>query len=749
MTWNWEKICPFMCKSLLPSIDTTLQMIKQYRLPLLFLCLLHLAAAPAQADVRVPGFYTNHMVLQRDVPIRLRGWAKPGEQVDIQLGDVSVSVKADASGVWRAILPEQEANSTGQTLVFKSSNTIVLKDILVGEVWLCSGQSNMEWTVAASQRSEEEIEAANHPLIRHIKVPRRPSNDPMDDIEANWEVCTPETVGRFTACGYFMARHLQSELNVPIGLINSSWGGTRVEPWTPTVGFESIAALDSIHSSVTQRTPGTPSYQSTLEEYIKNTGRWLEKAEVALKNHTAIEESPGFPEALKPFESHQDPTMLYNGMIHALVGYPIRGAIWYQGESNHTEGMLYYEKKKALIGGWRQLWGLGDFPFYYVQIAPFQYGNENPSILPEFWESQEAVEQLSNTAMVVINDIATLQDIHPPNKQDVGKRLAFLALKRTYGFEDLVAERPIMKSYELDSGKLSITFQNTGGGLKTRDGAQPNSFELVGIGSRGYHPAEATISGDTIVLSSEAVSEPVAFRFAWNKLSEPNLMGATGLPVGAFRGGKELGFLEMINIEQEYRLVYDLDLSTLGSQIRYQVDDSNSISEFDRVGYLIEFDSQERGQQKLFVSMNAFTTDAKKIGIPTAEGGVSFQQMVKDVTVFSNVSGLVMDSEFPEATLEFWPNNYATDNEMGIPAASGSLYDFGDKPVPPFDGYGSMQVHIPSVRQTLFSINHWGVGEAADLGIGNSPGQHPDWTFSSNAKEYRKKRLRIYVRETN
>ena len=291
--------------------------------------------------------------------------------------------------------------------------------------------------------------------------------------------------------------------------------------------------------------------------------------------------------------------MLYNGMIHALVGFPIRGAIWYQGESNHVEGMTYFEKKKALINGWRSLWQQGEFPFYYVQIAPYQYGSENPEILAEFWEAQAAVDSISNTGMVVINDIATLNDIHPPNKQDVGLRLANLALKHDYGMDEVIAHSPELDSLEPLDGKLKIAFKNTGGGLKTRDGQPPTHFEIIGKGS-DFQPASATIDGDTITLSSAKVKHPTAFRFAWHKLAEPNLVGGTGLPVGAVRGGKVPVFLDTVPTADEYTLIYELDLKNAKRTIEYDVDRSADAGKFDRIGYLLELDSADSWASECF-----------------------------------------------------------------------------------------------------------------------------------------------------
>lgn len=704
------------------------------------------ASAPALGDVRLPSVFSDHMVLQQQKPIRVWGWADAGETVQVSAGAQSVTTQANSDGRWQIELPPMKANKTPMALTVKGNNTLIIQDILVGEVWLCSGQSNMEWPVAASTNAEQEIASAKHPLIRHIKVPLVQSTVPLDDFKSSWQVCSPETAGGFTACGYFMARKLQEELDVPIGLVNSSWGGTRVEPWTPPIGFQRVEALQDIYRSVIGRTPGTPEYRAKLSGTIQSLEQWLAQAKSGIDSKTSVTPSPAFPSELLPFTSNQDPTMLYNGMIHALVGFPIRGAIWYQGESNHGEGMLYLEKKRALIGGWRELWKQGDFPFYYVQIAPYQYGSEDPTILAKFWEAQQAVQSIPKTGMVVINDIATLNDIHPPNKQDVGLRLALLALKNDYGKADLVANSPEFQSLEVLDDRLKIQFKYTGGGLKTRDGKPPSHFEVIGVGSNGFRPATAAIQGDTVTLTAPDVPSPQAFRFAWNMLAEPNLAGGTGLPVGAFRGGEVPDFMSSLPIAKEYKLVYELDLSRLNADIQYVVDHSDSFPNFDRIAYLVELTTTSGEEKKVFVSMDAFTNDPKKIGIPTAASKARFQMPVQNMDVFSNVSGLSTGTKIKEGNIEFWPDNYGVVNGGKVAGASDTVYDWGDETAPPVDGYGSMQVHNHGAGQTVFAINHWRAGSGAELGIGNSPGQTRDWTFTSNAASYSSSRLRVFVR---
>jgi sialate O-acetylesterase len=708
---------------------------------------LSLIASNASAEVKLPALFTDHMVVQRDQPLKIWGWADPSESVVVSIGNSKATAVADAAGKWHLELPPMPANKSPSSLIIQGSNRIEIKDVLVGEVWVCSGQSNMEWSVAASMNPHEEIAAANHPLIRHIKVPLVPSMIPLENFQSSWQVCSPNTAAGFTAVGYYMARELSVKLDIPVGLINSSWGGTRVEPWIPPVGFQRVEALGNIYQSVVGRTPGSAPYAKRLDEHIKSLEDWLVKAKTYKERREVLAPNPSFPAELSPYASNQDPTMLYNGMIHSIVGFPIRGAIWYQGESNHDEGMLYLEKKKALIQGWRELWGQGDFPFYYVQIAPFRYGDKDPTTLAKFWEAQAAVQSaVPKTAMVVINDIATVNDIHPPNKQEVGRRLALLALANDYGMQDVAARSPELVSMELMGKQLKLSFKNTAGGMKTRDGKPPTHFEVIGVGSSGYRPAVAQIQGDSLILSCAEVPEPTAMRFAWDMLAEPNLCGMTGLPVGAFRSGKEPEFLDSVPGSSEYRLVYDLDLGKLSSDIRYDVDNSASAGSFERVAYLLELSGPQGQEQRVFVSMKAFTKDPKKIGIPTMASKARFQIPVEDLDIYSNVVGLSVGKGIGTGNIEFWPDNYGQKNGVSVSGASDSIYDFGDQLAPPEDGYGSMQVHHGGAKQTVFAINQWKAGNRADIGIGNSEGDTRDWTFTGSAERYSTKRLRVYVK---
>lgn len=457
--------------------------------------LVSLAALVCVAEVKLPSVIGDNMVLQRDKPLPIWGWDEPGTEVTVSIGDAQGTAKADEEGRWLVKLPAMDAGGP-HTLKIDGSSDVAVKNILIGEVWLCSGQSNMEWTVSSSNNPQEEIAAADHPRIRHIKIPHVPAAEPQSDVPSEgWKICTPQTVGSFTAVGYFFGRHLEQELDVPIGLIGSNWGGTRIEPWTPPVGFKEVKV-----AGVSDKLDSFPA-----------------------KNGDKI--------------NHQSPLALYNGMIHPLLPYAIRGAIWYQGESNNGEGMLYHEKMKALIAGWRSVWNDKDLPFYFVQLAPYNYGGD-PTRLAGIWEAQTATLAVPNTGMAVTVDIGNAKDIHPRNKQDVGKRLALWALAKTYGHDELVYSGPLYKTAKVEGDKIRVAFDHVGDGLVSRDGEALSNFTIAGKNGE-FVEAKAEIDGDTVIVSAESVNDPVAVRFGWHQSAEPNLSNKEGLPASPFRTDKD------------------------------------------------------------------------------------------------------------------------------------------------------------------------------------------------------------------
>ena len=705
-------------------------------------------AIPLRADVRLPHVLGSHMVLQRGRELPFWGWADPGERVSVQVGDgQAVTAEAGQDGRWRLALPPMEAGGPF-TVSVAGNNRVVLEDVLVGEVWVCSGQSNMQWTVQSSLNFEEEKAAAQFPHIRHLTIPRIPANLPVEDRDASWAVCSPETVAGFSACAYFFGRELHRELDVPVGVINSSWGGTRIEPWTPPAGFAAVPALADIHRQVMLTDPASQVYKDRLKEFLAQTEQWLAKAGDAMAAETVLEASPTYPAELRPLTHHQNPTTLYNGMIHHLVPVAIQGAIWYQGESNHGEGKLYTEKMKALIGGWREVWGQGDFPFLYVQIAPYHYGSENPYTLAAFWEAQADALSVPGTGMVVTNDIGNVKDIHPKNKQEVGRRLALLALNGTYGRTDVVASGPVFRSMAIEGDTIRLAFDHVGGGLASRDDQPLSWFQIIGR-ETDFEEAAAVVDGETVVVSAPNVKEPVAVRFAWHKLAEPNLMNKAGLPARPFRAGEvpERDWLALkVPEAKAYSLVYDVDLAEADKEIAYDVDNRTKISgPFDRIAYFLELQKPEGPTQYAYVSMDAFTDDLAKVGVPTLGTKARFQQKVTGMNVVSNVAGIVTGNGLTGGNIEFWPHNYGPPNSAAVPNASAAVWDFGDQPSDPVDGYGCMQVHNHEAKQTIFAFNNWKAKQNANIGIGNSEGKTRDWTFVGNGHTYTVKRLRVLV----
>ena len=507
------------------------------------------------AEVRLPSVIGSSMVVQRDRAVPIWGWADAGEQVTLVLRDSAEAVeqvrtRADRDGNWRVELAPRPAGGPYSLAI----NERELTGVMYGEVWLCSGQSNMEWPVMAADAAEMEIAAASYPGIRLFHVPRVAAGSPLPDTAAQWQTSSPQTIATFSAVCYYFGRELHAALEVPVGLISAAWGGTRIEPWTPLAGFRSVDGLGGLADSAVA---ADASYREQLPATLQALEAWLADTRAALQSGGPI---LPMPESAHPLANEEQPTALYNGMIHPLVPYAIRGAVWYQGEANVGDGMSYRDKMEALIGGWREVWGQGDFPFFYAQLAPYDYtfrsmlvsslgvdvspeywhalasrfGYElDPYRLPEIWEAQTAALSIPNTGMAVTNDIGNVADIHPTNKQEVGRRLSLWALARTYGQSELTHAGPSYRSMELRDGAIVLHFDDAEG-LRTRDGEPPTWFEIA-ASDRHYVEASAVIEGETVVVSSAAVSAPVSVRFAWHTGAEPNLENGAGLPAGAFR----------------------------------------------------------------------------------------------------------------------------------------------------------------------------------------------------------------------
>ena len=413
-----------------------------------------------------------------------------------------------------------------------AAGTLTSSDLLVGEVWLASGQSNMEWPVARSENAAAVNAAADFPQVRAISAPHRRADLPLDKLDAVWEVAKPGAIGQWSAVAYFFALRLHEELGVPVGVLDASWGGTLIRPWIPESGFAQVEELSDVHEELLNRTPGTEENAALAGKHLAEVEAWLRSSKQAAARGGPVTAGPAFPAGLEPARDHQQSAQLWNGMTHPLVPFPLRGAIWYQGESNRQQDR-YVERTRALLAVRRGAWSMPEMPYFYVQIAPYDYPNDSDAVTPEFWETQARIQEvIPHTGMVVTNDIGDDNDIHPANKRDVGRRLAGLALHDTYGRDDLLARGPQPVEMTVDGATATVRFDHAGDKLSTRDGKAPDSFELAGEGA-GWTPATATITGvDTVAVTAAGVEKPAALRFAWTKLASPNLVNSAGLPTG-------------------------------------------------------------------------------------------------------------------------------------------------------------------------------------------------------------------------
>lgn len=473
--------------------------------PAILLSSLLVLATSVRADVRCAAVFGDHMVLQRDHIVAVWGDADPNEPITVDFAGQAVKTTSSAAGHWLAHLAPLAASAEPRPLTVRGNNTIEFSDVLVGEVWLCSGQSNMEKPLGPrrgqkpTDEYEAAIRAANHPLLRLYQMPQygRPQKNVLG---LTWVVCTPEAVAQteFSAAGYYFGRALQQALGVPVGLIHSSYGGTQIETWIPDRAFANHPAIRDLRHV---------QYQT-----------WVKGLQA---------------------------TELYDSMIAPLVPYTLRGFLWYQGETNcmQADGAIYTEKMRALIDGWRAAWNEPDAPWYYVQIAPFDYSRWTtfpkwltPEELPVFWEAQARARAIPHTGMVGTTDLVkNLHDIHPTDKKDVGERLAHLALADTYGREELVAHSPSFAGMQARAnGRVELRFKDAGTGLRTRDGKPPTDFTIAGA-DRKFVKATAEIDGDRVIVFSPDVSAPAAVRFAWSETATPNLVNSAGLPAVAFR----------------------------------------------------------------------------------------------------------------------------------------------------------------------------------------------------------------------
>ena len=442
------------------------------------------------ADVRLPAIIGNHMVLQQNSKVKLWGWCSPAEKIVISTSwdTTTYETNGDNGARWVAEVNTPKAGGP-YSIKIKANNEVLIEDVLIGEVWVCSGQSNMEWSGDQNlPQSKAESPNATNTGIRFFYVAKSTSEAPQNDLSGKWVVCNPEDMLHFSAVGYFFGKQLNAKTKFPVGLINSNWGGTPAEVWTPKEIVESDQELKA------------------ASDKLGELAWWPNK-----------------------------PGLIYNAMIYPIVNYKIAGAIWYQGESNVGTHYAYQKLFTSMINSWRKSWG-NEFPFYFVQIAPYSYGDDqlNGALLRE---AQTKALSYPNTGMVVISDLVDdIKNIHPIEKIKVSERLANLALAETYGIKGLSYKNPMYKTHTIEKGKIRVSFDNVPTGLVTK-GGDVTEFYIAGSDLK-FLPAKAKIEGNTVVVSNKEVKDPVAVRFGFTNTSIPNLFSSEGLPVNLFRTDK-------------------------------------------------------------------------------------------------------------------------------------------------------------------------------------------------------------------
>lgn len=498
---------------------------------IVFCWCLSVSVSMAGAEVRLPSIFGNQMVIQQGRPVSVWGWAEPGEAVTVTLGESRGSAKADESGRWRVTLPPRDADVDREPLqlTVAGSNTIVLDDVLVGEVWLCGGQSNMQWTVSQSADPAEEIAAADHPKIRLFTVNRVVAQDPATDVTGNWQVCSPQTVGQFSAVGYAFGRQLHQAKDVPVGLVSSNWGGTPAEAWTPRATLEAI-----LPQAVARYTEAREKYPEAAARHEAALAAWQEQVKQAEADGKPAPKKPKAPQ--DPDKSPHAPGVLYNGMIAPLASFGLRGAIWYQGESNAGRAAEYEGLLTAMIQSWRDNFENPELAFGIVQLANFmapQTDANDPGGWAHLRDAQRRVAaNVPRTGLAVIIDIGEAKDIHPKNKQDVGRRLAAWALHDIYGHEDVVAKGPEFAGMTRRDQALVVTFHHATG-LQVK-GDRPTGFVIAGDDGK-FVFANAAIEGESIVLSHPDVPQPTQARYGWASNPACNLYNGANLPAVPFQ----------------------------------------------------------------------------------------------------------------------------------------------------------------------------------------------------------------------
>ena len=501
------------------------------------------AALSARAELRLPAIIGDNMVLQQKQTNPIWGWDTPGTEVKVMLGGQSKSAKADAKGKWTVKLDPLPANAKPATMKIQGTTARELKNILVGEVWVCSGQSNMGFNLSSVWDSDLDIATAKYPQIRLISVPQVGMQELQDDFKGQWEECSPATAGSFTAVGYHYGRVLHEMLGVPLGLIDNAWGGSACEAWVRRDVLEKDGRFKEMIKKwkLLEAAYTDALFEKQLAEHKAKVDAWTAARKEAIKAGKPVPPNP--PRAPQNMLRGQHrPGNLYAGCLNPIIGYGIKGAIWYQGESNASRAFEYSYLFPLMISHWRSEWKQGDFPFYWVQLADFKPELPEPgdSDWAELRESQtKTIGMIPNAGQCVITDLGEANDIHPKNKRDVAERLARWALVKDYGLQ-LPYRSPEFKDIKIEGGKALLTFDYAPKGLRTVDVNDVKGFAICGADKKWVWAQASIIGGskqgtNQIEVSSPQVAQPVAVRYAWSDNPVCNVFSVEGLPVTPFR----------------------------------------------------------------------------------------------------------------------------------------------------------------------------------------------------------------------
>ena len=481
------------------------------------------AAQPVSAELKMSAIFGDHMVLQQKQPIRVWGWTKPGQAVVVSFAEQQKSTTAGDDGRFDLKLDAVAAGGP-YTMTVQADTTRTFKDVLVGEVWLCSGQSNMQWAVNSANDPDLESLTAKYPNLRLITVPQVGTQEPQTTFNGQWQACTPQTVRDFSAVGYFFGRQLHQTLDVPVGLIDNAWGGSACEAWVK----RDLLSDEGLYGPLLKRwedIEASYDHEAAMAKYKERLARWQE---------TKKGNRPRPPR--NQLAGQHRPANLYNGVLKPVLGYTIKGTVWYQGESNASRAFQYRDLFPLMISSWREEWGQGNFSFYWVQLADFRAEKEGPadSDWAELREAQTMSLKLPHTGEAVITDLGEAEDIHPKNKQDVAKRLARLALAQDYGL-DIVSRSPLYKSMEVRDARVHVHFDHVGGGLDTFDVRRPIGFTIAGEDGDFVTANARIVDKDTMEVWSDDVTQPAHVRYAWADNPICNVQNREGLPLTPFR----------------------------------------------------------------------------------------------------------------------------------------------------------------------------------------------------------------------